>query len=360
MKVLQAERNRPARAHGFERVGQLPKHPIARHSDAAPLQRRDLRGRLERGQLRQPRRCATAQQGDVVLALVLPAEPGQRLEQRLVGFAGSVLLDAVGSRDAPSDLVVECRRERPRRAPSCRFRARLSGRRSVSTPVRASADERASCASAASRPTIDPAGWASGVSTGRSTAAVAVGGAGRQKPEAAPVHRLDEPRRTRIVLERLSQLLNAGRQRGVADGCVRPDRSKQLFLGDDLLGSLDERAQHRERLRRDAGRPACLASTPASDAGNSGRSESVDLRARCCSCRNPAEIRNDGRRPDPNLAKDCCRKSCNPISTASHGRLRHLTASERRLRHLSSSRRCSARRHGSASRLRKEFSSDES
>ena len=252
VKVLQAERNRPARAHGLERVGQLPKHPIASHPDAASLQRREFRAACWNAGS-----CAS-HVGAQRRSRAMKCSPSCCRQSRVSASSSGWYASP-----APYCSTQSARAMRhPFWSPMRERKASTSAvfpipgspvRKTIClVPVWASADAWANCASAASRPTIDPAGRAGGGVDRAIAVDVTVCGAGHQKPEAAPVNRLDEPRLARIVLERLSQLLDAGGEGSVADGGVRPDRSKQLLLGDDLLGSLDERAEHRERLRRDA------------------------------------------------------------------------------------------------------------
>ena len=81
---------------------------------------------------------------------------------------------------------------------------------------------------------------------------------------AAAVPRLDEARLLRIVFERPAQLLDARRERIVADGRAAPDRGEQAAFRDRLSGVHDELLQHAGRLRRqpDLGRAAPQTSGP--------------------------------------------------------------------------------------------------
>jgi hypothetical protein len=72
----------------------------------------------------------------------------------------------------------------------------------------------------------------------------------RDEPVAAPVHRLDEARRARIVAEQLADLADRDREHRVADRRLRPHVREQVGLGDELLRPLCEVVQHRQDLGR--------------------------------------------------------------------------------------------------------------
>jgi hypothetical protein len=67
---------------------------------------------------------------------------------------------------------------------------------------------------------------------------------------APPMARLDEAGLFRVVGERAPQLLDARRERVVADSRIAPDRREQVLLGHRLPCVRDKHLQHRRRLRR--------------------------------------------------------------------------------------------------------------
>ena len=58
-----------------------------------------------------------------------------------------------------------------------------------------------------------------------------------------------------IISQRLADFLNAGNQRGIADCRIRPDRLKELVLGDDLTGAARQLGDHGKRLWCQAQQP---------------------------------------------------------------------------------------------------------
>jgi hypothetical protein len=64
------------------------------------------------------------------------------------------------------------------------------------------------------------------------------------------MQRLDVPRAESLVAQRPAQLLDAGRERGIADRRSPPDRVEQFFLADDAVAVLNEKTEQRQRPRR--------------------------------------------------------------------------------------------------------------
>src|SRR5262249_22001785 len=62
---------------------------------------------------------------------------------------------------------------------------------------------------------------------------------------------LDEARPLRIVLQGAAELLNAGRERVVADRGSAPHRGEQILFRHRIAGASDERAEHARRLGRE-------------------------------------------------------------------------------------------------------------
>ena len=76
----------------------------------------------------------------------------------------------------------------------------------------------------------------------------------RDEPVAAARDRLDEPRRTRIVAERLAQLRHGLRQGVFRDVGLGPQRVEQLLLGDERSGVVEQVKEQIQQLWREVNR----------------------------------------------------------------------------------------------------------
>ena len=77
------------------------------------------------------------------------------------------------------------------------------------------------------------------------------------------MQRLDVPRLTGVVLQRLAQLPDAGREGAIAHGRLRPHCAEHLVLRDDVARSLEQEAQEGKRLGGEADLlPAAPEATP--------------------------------------------------------------------------------------------------
>ena len=149
---------------------------------------------------------------------------------------------------------------------------------SCRVPLRTVASAAVNSVNARSRPTPRGRGNRSLVSK-RGRAAVVRRRRLRQKSEPTPVQGLDEPRGPRVVVERAPQLPDAGRERRIAHGNARPHLIEDFVLGDEVPGTLCQKAEHAQRLLRDVdfpraagqpvGRMQAIAAEP--DHGSAGR-----------------------------------------------------------------------------------------
>jgi len=76
----------------------------------------------------------------------------------------------------------------------------------------------------------------------------------RDEPVAAARDRLDEPRRTGIVAERLAQLRHGLRQGVFCDVGLGPQRVEQLLLGDERSGVVEQVKEQIQQLWREVNR----------------------------------------------------------------------------------------------------------
>ena len=95
VQIFEDEDERAPRGERLQRISQLPQH--LRWGDA--FSRADERGsvgRIEhRGQVREPARGILAQSGHEAIAFRVPAQAAQRLQQRTIGFAHPIVIDAL-------------------------------------------------------------------------------------------------------------------------------------------------------------------------------------------------------------------------------------------------------------------------
>ncbi len=84
---------------------------------------------------------------------------------------------------------------------------------------------------------------------GRRRVAIAVYGS--QESIATPRHRLDIPRRARVVVERLANVGDRPRQRVLADMHVGPEPFEQVVLADERAAARDEMLKDVDEMRRE-------------------------------------------------------------------------------------------------------------
>jgi hypothetical protein len=247
VQILQDEHERCFDGEGVERLDQLTEHALARRRLSAPPHRFQILVGEERGQLREPGGCVLLQDPhERVLRTLSPHAP-KRLQHRQIRLAGAVLLDALPAADAEPVRIAELGEERlhqggladPRLAGDEHDLSPAVGRRREdlvqSRELAIAADQR------------HGRGAARDAGSARRSRARPTDRADESKPP--PMDRLDVARRARGIIEGLAQIADAARERGFADDGVAPGHGEKLVLRDQVLGMLDQMAEHRERLR---------------------------------------------------------------------------------------------------------------
>ena len=212
-------------------------------------QRLRLRERLERvGQIAQRtgRDVAGGRAGEA-------PDATQRLGDRQIGFAGTVLLDAAGVRDQRG---VSLRQRREIHAEQARFTAAgLPAHEHDATLAAARALERrvqASQLRAAPHPGAGFDRWTADLAR---RARFGRAGQGADEAVSEAVGRLHEARAPRRVAQRVADLFQRRLQHRVADGNFSPEGREQLLLLDQAPWVFHQVTKHRERLRPQHDRP---------------------------------------------------------------------------------------------------------
>ncbi|HEV8635608.1 MAG TPA: hypothetical protein VG370_15390 [Chloroflexota bacterium] len=248
MKVVEPDDQRGVARHDLDRLRQLAEHAALRHPHGLTLERPQLGRRDDRGHLHEPRGRVPAKQPDGGLAVPLPAEARDGLQEREIGFADAVVLDASAMGDGRSGAPRQIRKER------------LDERRLADTGLPGDEDHPSL---ARPRPLEGATELLQlSVAPDHELGASQHDGRGRRReilagrrvqasdePVAAPVSRLDEARAPGVILQRLAQLPDTGRERGLSDDGIAPHGREQLLARHGLSRAADQDGQHGGGLR---------------------------------------------------------------------------------------------------------------
>jgi hypothetical protein len=221
-------------------VGHLAQHAVAARIREAALQVVQRGPTHQRRHLRKPARGDARHHVDDRLRARLAAQSGQRVQDREIGLAGAVELDALAARDAfavpPGDGEerLDERRLADPGLPGDEHHSPLpplglGHPLAEAVELRLAADHRGG-----------PARGRGG--HGRPGARV------RDEPVPAPVQRLDDARCRGVVPEPPPEVTDTHGEGRVADRHVRPDRAPEGLLGDEPPGAGDQDLQDRKRL----------------------------------------------------------------------------------------------------------------
>ncbi len=105
--VLEHEHERLGLGELLEQLEHLAQHPVARRAAGALVQQLERARVDEPGHLDRPRRRAPREQLDQLAAARPASQPAERIQERQVGLALAVALEALAARDQPAGLGEE-------------------------------------------------------------------------------------------------------------------------------------------------------------------------------------------------------------------------------------------------------------
>ena len=244
LQVLEDQHHWIHRSQGFERLHDLPEHPVpgaAEHPTSKPV---ELVVGHQPGHLHQPRRGPIRQEFDERRAVGQRGGFGEGLEQREVGLAGPPILDALPRQQPETGAPPLCRhRVDQQRLPHTGLAAHDDHTPPAGDDVVHAPGEHLLLRFATER--RHPGG---GIVAGRISAPVRVG----DEPVATSVHGADDALEAPVVAHRPPHVLDAGRQRRLRDEAGLPHLVEELLLGNHAITVLEEVDEHVVHLGFDA------------------------------------------------------------------------------------------------------------
>ena len=226
----------------FDRIGQLPQHPIPDRPHEPLLKGGRLAWSKNARELREPHRRVSLERRDRPVACWTPAQSHEGIEERLIRLAAAVLLDAVGPRHRDAVPLAQSG-ERFLQDGTLSDPGLAADQAELTGPPPRSIEGVDDLVDLALS-TNDRRGCRESRSIRRSDRRL-VHRSG-DEAVATTVQRLDEPGIARLVPERPSDLLDARGERRIRDRGVLPHGREQLLLADDasrLAGEQRENGQ---------------------------------------------------------------------------------------------------------------------
>jgi hypothetical protein len=265
LQIVEPEHETARGTHRLERLCHLAEHAASGRCTEFLLEKRELATSHQGRHLDEPVGRIAAEDRRELVTPRGTAQATERLEHREIGFARTVMLQAVSAADkklgingclldegigerslADSCLTGE-KHDLPLASLRCREQLLESGELGRApdhtTPLRR--DQGLRLRRAVAAPSSCLVTWMLGVLRDRGNEAIA-----------SAMHRLDDARGLRVLAQSRADFAQVHLQDAVAHADVGPEGVEQLFLGDQPPRVLGQVAKHGKRLRLEPARPA--------------------------------------------------------------------------------------------------------